>query len=100
MQRFVVLTACIFLFTVSFARADFYRWVDKDGKEFFTNDQRQIPQKYRNKASKVKLDKSRVSTEKKSVESGEKTVKSAATKTKTADVRSSDENVRKASGVN
>jgi len=100
MLRFVVLTACLSLFSVSFAHADFYRWVDKDGKEFFTNDQRQIPRKYRNKASKIKLDNSRVSTGEKSVAPGKTTVKSATTKTKTVEVRSSDENARKDSGVN
>src|SRR5271169_4542032 len=100
MLRFVVLMACIFLFSVSFADADFYRWVDKDGKEFFTNDQRQIPQKYRSKASKIKLDKSRVSTGDKSVAPGKTMVKYATTKTKTAEVGSSNEKVRKDSGVN
>jgi Domain of unknown function (DUF4124) len=61
MLRLVVLAACIFLFSVSSARADFYRWVDKDGKEFFTNDLKQIPQEYRAHASTIKPDESRVS---------------------------------------
>jgi len=61
MLRLVVLTACIFFISVSSARADFYRWMDKDGREFFTNDPKQIPQKYRESASIIKPDESRVS---------------------------------------
>jgi len=45
---------------VSPAWADFYRYVDKDGKEFFTNDLKQIPQEYRNDATVVKPDTNRV----------------------------------------
>jgi hypothetical protein len=59
--RFVILSACILVFSASFAHADFYRWVDKDGKEFFTNDPKHIPQEYRDNASTVKPDDSRVS---------------------------------------
>jgi len=43
------------------ASAEFYRWVDKDGKEFFTNDAVKIPPEYRNSASTIKPDESRVS---------------------------------------
>ncbi len=85
MLRFIVLTTFIFLLAVSYARADFYRWVDKDGKEFFTNDSRQIPQKYRSKASKIKFEKSRVKVGRQPAVPGKKPVKSAKT-TKTAEL--------------
>jgi hypothetical protein len=70
MQRFFLLAVCIFLFLVPPARADFYRWVDKDGKEFFTNDPKQIPQEYRDSATTVKPDESRVSVGEKPLASG------------------------------
>lgn len=61
MRNFVMLAVCILLLSASPARADFYRWVDRDGKEFFTNDPKQIPQEYRAGASTIKPDESRVS---------------------------------------
>jgi len=61
-MRILVLSAlCILLFSASPARADFYRYVDKEGKEFFTNDLKQVPQEYRGSATVVKPDESRVS---------------------------------------
>jgi len=61
MQRYFVLVVGILLFFAEPARAEFYRWVDNDGKEFFTNDQRQIPPAYQSRATVVKPDESRVS---------------------------------------
>ncbi len=61
MRRISVLAACFLLLFVSVARADFYRWVDKDGNEFFTNDRKQIPQEYQDRATVVKPDERRVS---------------------------------------
>ncbi len=63
MQRYLVLALCILLFSAVQARAEFYRWVDKDGKEFFTNEPRKIPPEYRSSATKVEPDESRVSVE-------------------------------------
>ncbi len=60
MRRLAVLAVSVLLFSASPARADFYRWVDRDGKEFFTNDPRQIPQEYRDSATTVKPDAGRV----------------------------------------
>jgi hypothetical protein len=74
--KFFFLTACILMFSASFAHADFYRWVDKDGKEFFTNDPKHIPQEYRNSASTVKTDESRVSVGNNTPASERKSVKS------------------------
>lgn len=76
MLRFVVLAACIFVFSASSAHADFYRWVDKDGKEFFTNDPKQIPQEYRDSASTIKPDESRVSVGEQPAASRKTSVKS------------------------
>jgi hypothetical protein len=52
---------CILLFPASPAWADFYRYVDKEGKESFANDLNQVPQEYRSSATEVKPDESRVS---------------------------------------
>ncbi len=76
MLRLVLLAACIVVFSASSARADFYRWVDKDGKEFFTNDPKQIPQEYRNSASTIKPDESRVSVGERPAAPGKTSVKS------------------------
>lgn len=65
MQRVIFLTIIIVAFSVSSASADFYRWVDRDGKEFFTNEPQKIPVEYRSSAEKVKTDESRVSVENK-----------------------------------
>jgi hypothetical protein len=61
-RRFAVLAVCVLLFSTSPAWADFYRYVDRDGREFFTNDLKQIPQEYRSGASLVKPDTNRMST--------------------------------------
>ncbi len=63
MRRSTVLAMCLLLFSASPVLADFYRWVDKSGQEFFTNDPKQIPQEYRSSATVVKPDASRVSVE-------------------------------------
>ncbi len=61
MRRCIVLAVCVLFIGVTQARAEFYRWVDKDGKEFFTNDQLKVPPEYRSSATKVEPDASRVS---------------------------------------
>jgi len=61
MRRIVVSAACILMFSASPVRADFYRYVDGDGKEFFTNDVKQIPPQYRSSATPLKTDDGRVS---------------------------------------
>jgi len=67
MRKCAVLTVCLLFLFASVARAEFYRWVDREGKESFTNDREQVPQEYRNNAAAVKPDERRVSV-------GEKTV--------------------------
>jgi hypothetical protein len=61
MRRSAVLAVCILLFSVSAVWAQFYRYVDEDGKEVFTNDLKQVPQKYRGSATVVQPDAGRVS---------------------------------------
>ena len=61
-MRILIFSALSILwFSASPAWADFYRYVDKEGTEFFTNDLKQIPQEYRSSATAVKPDESRVS---------------------------------------
>ena len=61
MRRCAVLAVSLLLLAASPVWAEFYRWVDRDGKEFFTNDREKVPQEYRNSASAVNPDESRVS---------------------------------------
>lgn len=75
MRRGAVLAIFIVFFSASPVLAEFYRWVDKDGKEFFTNERESIPWEYRSGASSIKPDANRVSVGDKSVTAG----KSAAT---------------------
>ena len=70
MRRGAVLTICLFLLSASFARAEFYRWVDKDGKEFYTNERTQVPREYQNSATAVNPDESRVSVGERPVATG------------------------------
>ena len=70
MRRCAVLTVCLLFLSVSFARAEFYRWVDREGKEFFTNDREQVPQDYRAAATVVNSDESRVSVGEKPFSTG------------------------------
>ena len=57
----VVIVFFMLLFSASHAAAELYRWVDKDGQEFFTNERTKVPQEYRSTAAVVKTDDSRVS---------------------------------------
>ncbi len=61
MRRLTVAAVCILVFSAYPAWADFYRYVDRDGKEFFTNDLKQVPQEYRGSVVVVRPDESRVS---------------------------------------
>ncbi len=61
MQRQIILAVFVLLLSATQVWAEFYRWVDKDGKEFFTNEPSKIPQEYRSRATKMEPDESRVS---------------------------------------
>jgi hypothetical protein len=52
---------CILVFIAVDVHAEFYRWVDQDGKEFFSNDPEKVPREYRAGAIRVEPDESRVS---------------------------------------
>lgn len=70
MRRYIVLAIGMFFFATAVAHADFYRWVDKDGKEFFTNEPEKVPQEYRSSVQTIKPDESRVSVGDKPVAAG------------------------------
>jgi hypothetical protein len=70
MRRGVVLTIYLFLLSASVARAEFYHWVDKDGKEFYTNERAQVPKEYQKTATAVNPDESRVSVGERPVTTG------------------------------
>jgi hypothetical protein len=61
MRRYAIFIVCILLFSASRASAEFYRWVDRDGKENFTNSPAKIPPEYRSTSLPVKIDEARVS---------------------------------------
>jgi hypothetical protein len=67
MRRRAVFVICFLFLSASFARAEFYHWVDREGKEFYTNDREQVPREYRNNVAAVNPDESRVSVGEKSV---------------------------------
>jgi hypothetical protein len=70
MRTYAVLTVCLLFFAASPARAEFYRWVDRDGKEFFTNDREKVPAEYRDRSAPVETDGSRVSVGERPVAAG------------------------------
>ena len=72
MKRMSVLALCFLLLAATAAHADFYRWVDKEGHEFFTNDRKQVPPEYQEQATVVKPDERRVSVSEKPLPSGSK----------------------------
>jgi hypothetical protein len=74
MRILTISALCILLFSASTAWADFYRYVDKDGTEFFTNDLKKVPQEYRDRATVVKPDEGRVSVGEKSAATSKSSV--------------------------
>jgi hypothetical protein len=57
----VVLAVLMSLAAFSDARAEFYKWVDRDGREFITNEKEKIPAEYRGAAKPVEVRDDRVS---------------------------------------
>lgn len=70
MRSAVFLAAWFLLFPASHAVADFYRWVDKDGNEFFSNERKQVPAEYQDSATLVRPDESRVRVSERPLPSG------------------------------
>jgi hypothetical protein len=62
MVRAVVLIAVLMsIMASSEARAEFYKWVDRDGREFVTNDKEKIPAEYRGSTKPMEVRDDRVS---------------------------------------
>jgi hypothetical protein len=59
------------------AHAEFYTWVDRDGREFITNEKEKIPAAYRHTAKPLEVRDDRVSVGQQPVVAEKKTVKSA-----------------------
>jgi len=75
--RFLVLLMLLSSVLVSSeARAEFYKWVDRDGREFITNEKEKIPAEYRHTAKPVEVRDDRVSVGQQPVAPAKKTVKS------------------------
>lgn len=62
-MRIVAISACatLMLGFVTPVYADFYKWIDRDGKEFYTNELEKIPAEYRGTAKPVEVRDDRVS---------------------------------------
>lgn len=73
LMKLTAVLAALLIFAIlpSYAVADFYRWVDKDGQENYTNELEKIPLEYRDRAVKVEIRDDRVSVGK-SPEGGKK----------------------------
>lgn len=82
MKRVSLFLACavLVLCLPGWSRAEFYRWTDRDGREFYTNDKEKIPAEYRGSARTVEVHDDRVNVEQRSP-SG-KTIASAASEHK------------------
>ena len=79
MLRAAVLVLLAVLFAAPQARAEFYKWTDRDGREFYTNEKGKVPPEYRHTLTPVEVHEDRVNF-------GQKTVAGADTKkTKTAE---------------
>jgi hypothetical protein len=63
MQRTLLLAGVMLILSTVPAHAEFYKWTDKDGKEFYTNEKEKIPQEYRGTARPVEVKEDRVSVE-------------------------------------
>jgi len=62
MTRRVLLVVFLMILAISSdVRAEFYKWTDRDGREFITNDKEKIPAEYRNAAKPVEVRDDRVS---------------------------------------
>ena len=61
MRRAVLTAVLATLLASSTAFAEFYKWVDRDGREFITNDRQKIPAEFRANAKPVEVRDDRVS---------------------------------------
>src|SRR5512143_3236924 len=63
MRRTVLLMLLAVVVSVAEARAEFYQWTDRDGRQFYTNEKEKVPAEYRDAARPVEVRDDRVSTE-------------------------------------
>jgi hypothetical protein len=61
MQSASLLVVLTLVLGAAQAQAGFYQWTDRDGREFYTNDQEKIPPEYRKSARPVDVPEERVS---------------------------------------
>jgi hypothetical protein len=61
MRMLAILAVGGLLLGAAEARADFYKWVDGNGKEYYTNDISKVPHPYRDRATSVEMNDERVS---------------------------------------
>lgn len=60
MLRAAVLIVCVVLFAAPEARAEFYKWTDREGREFYTNEKESVPAEYRHTLAPVAVNEERV----------------------------------------
>ena len=77
LRSLVLLMLMTSVLAASEAHAEFYKWVDRDGREFITNDKEKIPAEYRSTAKPVEVRDDRVSVGKQPVAADKNTVKSS-----------------------
>ena len=76
LRSLVLLLLLVSVLASSEARAEFYKWVDREGREFITNEKEKIPAEYRHTAKTVEVREDRVSVGQQPVAADRKTVKS------------------------
>jgi len=77
LRSLVLLILLASVLVSSEARAEFYKWVDRDGREFITNDKEKIPAEYRSTAKPVEVRDDRVSVGQQPVAADKKAVQSS-----------------------
>ena len=77
MRSLILLMLLASVLVSSEARAEFYTWVDRDGREFITNEKEKIPAAYRHTAKPIEVRDDRVSVGQQPVVAEKKTIKIA-----------------------
>jgi hypothetical protein len=75
MRYALVIMIAALLLAAAQARAEFYRWTDRDGREFYTNEKEKVPAEYRGSARPVEVHEERVNVGEKPGAGGTRTVK-------------------------
>ena len=76
LRSVVLLLLLVSVLVSSEARAEFYKWVDRDGREFITNEKEKIPAEYLHTAKPMEVRDDRVSVGQQPVAADKKTIKS------------------------